>query len=70
MGIRRVHRNATHRDPVGLALIPSCQCDIEKRCDEFGVVKKHLVEIAHPIEDDRVGIFFLHAQKLPHHRRV
>ena len=46
------------------------QRDAEQAHDLFGIVEKQLVEIAHPVEQQRVRMTCLQAQVLLHHRRV
>jgi hypothetical protein len=43
------------------------QRDAEQRRRVAGVVEEHLVEIAHPVEQDRVRHAALHLEVLPEH---
>ena len=43
--------------------------DIEHRRRGHRVLEEHLEEIAHPIEEDGVGMLRLHRQVVPQHRR-
>jgi len=46
------------------------QRDVEESARLAGVVEKYLVEVAHPVKDERVGELGLDAQVLLHHWRV
>src|SRR6185295_9914280 len=43
---------------------------VEQPVGPPSVVEEQLVEVAHPVEDERVGMLGLDAQVLLHHRRV
>ena len=45
------------------------QRDVQRRGGRHGVVEEHLVEIAHPVEQQRAGVLRLDLQILRHHRR-
>ena len=65
-----VHRHTTHRDGVLLPLVPGGELNVQQRSGDLGVAEEHLVEIAHPVEEDGVGMPGLEGQVLAHHRRV
>src|SRR5690606_20317745 len=44
--------------------------DIDERCRAPRILEEHLVEIAHAIEEQHIGMLGLDAQVLLHHRRV
>ena len=46
------------------------QRDAQQAHDLFGIVEKQLIEIAHPVEQQRVPMTCLQAQVLLHHWRV
>jgi hypothetical protein len=45
------------------------QRDVEGRRRRLGVLEEHLVEVAHPVEQERVGMRRLDLKILRHHRR-
>ena len=64
-----VPRHAAHRRlDVGVAVARG-QRDTEQGRRLLRVLEEHLVEIAHPVEEDRVGDPALHLEVLPEHRR-
>ncbi|HRN53057.1 MAG TPA: hypothetical protein PK788_06140 [Gemmatimonadaceae bacterium] len=68
--IRRFHRNARQRHLGCPAVVPRCQRETEYARRHLGVVEEHLVEIAHPEEQDRVGMPRLDLPVLRHQRRL
>ena len=64
-----MYRDPAHRDILTLMLAPLGQCDVERGCGGLGILEEQLVEIAHPIEQERHGISRLDLQKLRHHWR-
>ena len=69
MLLDRMIRNARHRNRRARRLTARCERDVEKPCGAFVAIKQ-LVEIAHPIEHELVGMLRLDAPVLLHHRRV
>ncbi len=65
-----VYRHAAHRHRVGLVLVARRQRDVEQRRGDLRVAQEHLVEIAHPVEHDRIGMRRLDREVLAHHGRV
>jgi hypothetical protein len=64
-----VVRHAAHRGLDVGVLVPRGQRDPEHRSGFPGVVEEHLVEVAHPVEQDGVRDPALHLEVLPEHRR-
>ena len=64
---RRVVGDPAHRDPV-VALGAGGERDLEGLRGGEGVLEEHLVEVAEPEEEDRVGDPRLRLEVLPHHR--
>ena len=63
--VRRVKRNAAHRRGAALG-----EGDIQNVRADFGVVKKQLIKIAEPKQEQRaLGQLALEAMILRHHRR-
>ena len=63
---RRLHRHAGERH----AVAPGGERDAEHPRAQLGVVEEHLVEVAHPEEQDRVAMPRLDLAVLQHQRRV
>ena len=63
------HRHAAHRDVEALMLAALGQHDAERVGGDFGVLEEQLVEIAHPVEQQRPGMGGLDFEVLFHHRR-
>ena len=61
-----VIRHARHRDRLACRLAARRQRDVEQARRALRVVVEQLVEIAHPIEQQRVGVLRLEAQVLLH----
>ena len=61
-------RDAAHRRLDVGVLVPGRQRDAEQRRRLLRVVEEHLVEVAHPIEEDGVRDPALHLEVLPEHR--
>ena len=70
VAVDRVHRHAGHRDRLARARAARGQGDVEQAMRALRVVEEELVEVAHPVEEERVGMLGLDAQVLLHHRRV
>jgi hypothetical protein len=49
-------RHAAHRDRLAQVLAALGQRDAQRRGGGLGVVEEHLVEIAHPVEQQRARI--------------
>ena len=64
-----VDRHAAHRDVGALVLAALGERDAEGARGDLGVVEEHLVEIAHPVEEQAIGIGGLDLEVLRHHRR-
>lgn len=67
VAVGTVHGNAAHRHGIRLALVPGGERDVQQRRRDLGVLQEHLVEVTHPIEDDRVGMSRFDRQELAHH---
>ena len=67
--VRPLHRHAAHRDIVSQMLAAFGQHDAERLAGCLRVRKEHLVEIAHPVEQQAIRIDGLDLQILRHHRR-
>ena len=61
--------HATHRNVLIIMLTTFGQRDIQRFCRGDGIIKKHLVKIAHPVKQDRIGMRCLNLQILRHHGR-
>ena len=64
-----VDRHAAHGDILAQVLAALGQCDIQRRRGRDSIVKEHLVEIAHAIEQQRIRVLRLDLEVLRHHRR-
>ena len=64
-----VHRHAAHRDVVALMLAALGQRDVERRRGLRRILEEQLVEIAHAVEQQIVGMGRLDREILRHHRR-
>ena len=62
------HRHAAHRDVAALMFTALGEHDAERARGDLGVVEEHLVEIAHPVEQQAVRIGGLDFDVLLHHR--
>ena len=69
IGVVGVDRHAAHRNVLARMFAALGEGDVERRCRLHGVVEKHLVEIAHAVEDQRVRMPALGREILHHHRR-
>jgi len=65
-----LHRHAGHWHRCTRGLAAAGQGDIEQSGGQARVVIEQLVEIPHPIEQQRVRVLRLDAQVLLHHWRV
>jgi len=68
--LHRMHRHARHHHRLAGALAAGGERDVEQAIGAARVVEEQLVEIAHAIEHERVGMLGLDTQVLRHHRRV
>ena len=64
-----MHRHPAHCDIFSKMLAPFRQRDIQRLGCRYGIVEKKFVKIAHPIEQESIGILPLDLQVLRHHRR-
>ena len=63
-------RDAAHRNPAAVCVFGTRgQGQLERPRGQQGVFVKHLVEVAHAEEEDRVAMLLLGVQILPHRRR-
>ena len=69
IGLVAVHRHAAHLDVFAQMLAALGQRDVERRRGLDRVVEEQLVEIAHAVEQQMVGMHRLDRQVLAHHRR-
>jgi len=70
VALDRVHRHAGHHHRLAGRLAARGERDVEQAVRLAGVVEEQLVEVAHPVEHQRVRMVRLDAQVLLHHRRV
>ncbi|MNS54051.1 hypothetical protein D3C72_868310 [compost metagenome] len=68
--VDRMERDAGHADRHAAGLSARRQRDVQQPRGLLGVVMEQLVEVAHPIEQQRVRMIRLDAEVLLHHRRV
>ena len=66
-GCRMVGKTA-EGDGVLPVLVPRRQRDLEDPGGGHGILEEHLIEVAHPEEDDAVGVALLHLHILAHGR--
>ncbi len=64
-----VDRNAAHGNVLALMLAPLGQHDAERAGGNDGVLEKELVEVAHPVPEQTVGVGGLDLEELRHGRR-
>ena len=69
VAIGAVGGHAAHRDVVAFMLAAPRQRDIQRLGRRDRVVEEHLVEIAHPVEQQRIRVPRLDVEILRHHRR-
>ncbi|SST09789.1 Uncharacterised protein [Acinetobacter baumannii] len=62
--------NACHRDRLAAGLAARGQGDVEQLGGLLRVLVEQLVEVAHAIEHQLVGVLMLQFEVLLHHRRV
>ena len=62
-------RDAAHADVFALVLAALGQHDAERPARDLRVVEEQFVEIAHPVEEQAIGIGGLDLEILRHHRR-
>ena len=68
--VRRMKRHARHADGFAIGLAAAGQRDVEQPGGLDGIIEKQLVEVAHPVEEQRLRYRCLDGQKLAHHRRM
>ena len=64
-----MYRHPTHGNRLTQMKTALGQRNVQRFGGGHGVVKEHLVEIAHPVEQERAGVLRLDLQILRHHRR-
>ncbi len=64
-----VDRHAAHRNVLALVLAALRQRDAERAAGDLRVLEEQLVEVAHAVEQQRIGIRPLDLDELLHHRR-
>jgi hypothetical protein len=69
VGFGRVIRHAAHRDRRARVFAAMAQRDVERGRGRLGVVEEHFVEIAHPEEQQRIGMRPLGGEPLRHRGR-
>ncbi len=70
VAVDRVKGDAAHRNPAAVGgLRPGGQRQLEGARGDEGVFVEHLVEVAHPEEEDRIAMLLLRVEILPHRRR-
>ena len=70
IGLVAVDRHAAHRDVLARVLAALGERDVEGRGGLHRVVEEQLVEVAHAVEQQAVGMGRLDRQVLRHHRRT
>ena len=66
VGVERLHRHARHRNRLAARLAARGERDVEQPRRPARVVEEQLVEIAHAVEQQHVGVLRLDAQVLLH----
>ena len=69
VGVDRVVGYAAHGRLAGRTLLTRGQGHVEHRRGGDRVLEEHLEEVAHPVQEDGVGMLRLHRQVVPEHRR-
>ena len=64
-----MHRHAAHGDILALMLAAFGERDVQRLCRGDGIVKEHLVKIAHAVEQQRVLMVRFKLEILRHHWR-
>ena len=64
-----MHGNAAHGNILAVVFATFGQGDVQRLCGIDRVVKEHLVEIAHPIKKQRIGMRCFDLKILRHHGR-
>ena len=67
IAVDAVERHAAHGNRLARRLSAGRQGDVEEPRRLFGVVVEQLVEVAHPVEEQGIGVLGLDAQVLAHH---
>ena len=70
VGFVGMEGNASHGDVCAIRLAAFGEGDVEDFGSDQSVVKEKLVEIAHAVEEQGVGVTIFDGQILRHHRRV
>ena len=69
IAFRGMDGHAAHRDVLAQMLAALGQRDVERGRGRHGILEEQLVEIAHPVEQERALMRILDLGKLRHHRR-
>ena len=70
IGFDRVKRHPRHHHRLAARLAALRERDVEQAGGLFGIGKEQLVEVAHAVEQQRVGVLGLEAEVLLHHGGV
>ena len=70
VGLERMHRHPGHHHWLAVGLAAHGQGDVDEAVGLASIVEEELVEVTHPVEDERIGVLRFDAQVLLHHRRV
>ena len=70
VGVHRMGRYPGHRDRLALVAAAHGERDVEERRRTAGVFEEELVEVAHAVEEQHVGMLRLDTQVLLHDRAV
>ncbi|MNN24942.1 hypothetical protein D3C81_1383940 [compost metagenome] len=65
-----MERDAGHRDRLPCRLAAGGERDVQQSGGFLGIGVEQLVEVAHTVEQQLVGMLLLDAEVLLHHRRV
>ena len=68
ISVNRMNRHAAHRNVIAITLASFCQGDAKRCRTGFGIFEEHLVEIAHPVEKQRIRMRLFHREVLRDHR--
>ena len=70
IAFKRMKRHARHLDRLAVRYAAFCERDVEQARGLFSIGKKHLVKVAHAVEQQRVRVPGLDGKVLLHHGRV
>ena len=68
ISVHGMHRHPAHRDVAAVTLAALCQGDAKRRRTGFCILEEHLVEIAHPVEKQRIRVRLFDREVLRDHR--